>query len=43
LPSAASPALTILLFTLNGERFPAEQLASLKSQIFVAAMVLNKI
>ena len=34
LPSAASPAVTILLCTLNGERFLAEQLASLKSQTF---------
>jgi len=34
LPSAASPAVTILLCTLNGERFLAEQLTSLKSQTF---------
>src|SRR5260370_28358107 len=34
LPSAISPAVTILLCTLNGERFLAEQLASLKSQTF---------
>jgi glycosyltransferase involved in cell wall biosynthesis len=34
LPSATSPAVTILLCTLNGERFLAEQLASLKSQTF---------
>jgi len=34
LPSATGPAVTILLCTLNGERFLAEQLASLKSQTF---------
>jgi len=31
---AASPAVTILLCTLNGERFLAEQLASLRRQTF---------
>src|SRR5258706_705001 len=34
LPSATRPAVTILLCTLNGERFLAEQLASLESQTF---------
>lgn len=34
MPSATGPAVTILLCTLNGERFLAEQLASLKSQTF---------
>jgi len=34
LPSATGPAVTILLCTLNGARFLAEQLASLKSQTF---------
>jgi glycosyltransferase involved in cell wall biosynthesis len=34
LPSARRPAVTILLCTLNGERFLLEQLASLKSQTF---------
>jgi glycosyltransferase involved in cell wall biosynthesis len=34
LPSATSPAVTILLCTLNGERFLAEQLASLEGQTF---------
>jgi glycosyltransferase involved in cell wall biosynthesis len=34
LPSATSPAVTILLCTLNGERFLAEQLASLELQTF---------
>jgi glycosyltransferase involved in cell wall biosynthesis len=34
LPSATRPAVTILLCTLNGERFLAEQLASIKSQTF---------
>jgi len=32
LPSATSPVVTILLCTLNGERFLAEQLASLERQ-----------
>jgi glycosyltransferase involved in cell wall biosynthesis len=34
LPSATRSAVTILLCTLNGERFLAEQLASIKSQTF---------
>jgi glycosyltransferase involved in cell wall biosynthesis len=34
LPSAIGPAVTILLCTLNGERFLAEQLASLEWQTF---------
>ena len=34
LPSATRPAVTILVCTLNGERFLAEQLASLESQTF---------
>src|SRR6266566_2334890 len=34
LPSLTSPAVTILLCTLNGERFLAEQLASLEWQTF---------
>ena len=34
LPSATSPAVTILLCTLNGARFLAEQLASLERQTF---------
>jgi glycosyltransferase involved in cell wall biosynthesis len=34
LPSARGPAVTILLCTLNGERFLAEQLASLEWQTF---------
>src|SRR5216684_3394708 len=34
LPSATRPAVTILLCTLNGERFLAEQLASLERQTF---------
>jgi glycosyltransferase involved in cell wall biosynthesis len=33
-PSATGPTVTILLCTLNGERFLAEQLASLESQTF---------
>src|SRR5215813_12344308 len=34
LPSAAGPTVTILLCTFNGERFLAEQLASLERQTF---------
>src|SRR6266478_10074439 len=34
LPSAGGPTVTILLCTLNGERFLAEQLASLELQTF---------
>jgi len=34
LPSAVSPTVTLLLCTLNGERFLAEQLASLERQTF---------
>ena len=34
LPSATSPAVTILLCTLNGERFLTQQLASLEGQTF---------
>src|SRR5258707_3578754 len=34
LPSATRPAVTILLCTLNGERFLAEQLTSLEGQTF---------
>ena len=34
MPSATRPAVTILLCTLNGERFLAEQLASLERQTF---------
>jgi hypothetical protein len=34
LPLATNPAVTILLCTLNGERFLAEQLASLEGQTF---------
>src|SRR5258708_34631904 len=34
LPSATRPAVTILLCTLNGERFLAEQLASIERQTF---------
>jgi glycosyltransferase involved in cell wall biosynthesis len=34
LPSATNPAVTILLCTLNGERFLGEQLASLERQTF---------
>src|SRR5258708_40220731 len=34
LPSATSPAVTILLCTLNGERFLTQQLASLERQTF---------
>jgi len=34
LPAATSPAVTILLCTLNGERFLTQQLASLEGQTF---------